>query len=424
MEMSKELDKMMVVVDSKGWIILVTSLSLIFLGILWAFLGKIPIQVSGLAMSITKEGQYVVVAQAEGTVIDILVEEGQHVKKGDTLVKIVNPEASLEIQQQKDRIAGMQNSLKNLTAIVAEENRARQDSIRKKIESAEFALANAESKIPYLKKDLESKRKLQGQGIISLPEVEKANSALMQTQNEIESSKATISSLKTDLILEYRTAELRAKKNDIAGAQTTLARMILRSDFLAIKTERGGILIEMLVSRGKQVKAGQLIATIEPPLIKDERMEFYATVNGNYGVLLNIGLPVQIEVAGVDPKQFGYLMGYITYVSPYPVSREEIISYVTNPQVADFIKGGQGAVYGVIVNLIPDASTYSGFKWTSKKGPPVTITTGTLGMINVIVQEKRPIYYILPEEISPYFENLLPKDAFKKSFPQEKSEGQ
>lgn len=409
----EKLDKMMVVVRPKGWITLFTSLSLIFLLILWAFLGGIPIQVRGLALSITEEGQYVVVAQTDGTVVEILASEGDYVKKGQTLVKIVNPQNSLEIEQQKEKITAQETSLKNLTATITEEGRARNESIRQKIESYEFSLANVESRLPYLEKDLEAKTRLQGQGIISLPEVERAKGALIQAKNEIETTKAAISALKADLIGEYRVSELRAKRGEIAASKNVLAQMIQRSHFLEIKTDREGLLVESVVANGNLVKAGQLVATIETPLKEGEKMEFFATISANYGSLVGVGLPVQIEVAGVDPKQFGYLLGYISYISAYPVSREEIISYVINPQMADFIRGGQEAVYGVVIKLLTDPTTTSGFKWTNMSGPPITIKTGMIAAVNIIVQERRPIYYILPEKITPYIQDIFSTNPAK-----------
>jgi hypothetical protein len=55
-----------------------------------------------------------------------------------------------------------------------------------------------------------------------------------------------------------------------------------------------------------------------------------------------------------------------------------------------------GAPIQVIATPVPDPSTPSGFKWSSSKGPPIAISDGTQAKGSVVVEQKRPISYILP----------------------------
>ena len=50
----------------------------------------------------------------------------------------------------------------------------------------------------------------------------------------------------------------------------------------------------------------------------------------------------------------------------------------------------------IIVDLETDPNTFSGFKWSNKKGPPMKIHPGQLSAAYVNVKVKAPIDYVLP----------------------------
>ncbi len=56
----------------------------------------------------------------------------------------------------------------------------------------------------------------------------------------------------------------------------------------------------------------------------------------------------------------------------------------------------RGAPFLVLVALTPDMETTSGFRWSSPAGPPVTVESGTLADVRVIVRTQRPITLVVP----------------------------
>jgi HlyD family secretion protein len=50
----------------------------------------------------------------------------------------------------------------------------------------------------------------------------------------------------------------------------------------------------------------------------------------------------------------------------------------------------------VHVDLLPDPSTVSGYRWSSAKGPPVKIEPGTLCQSAIIVASRHPIEMVVP----------------------------
>ncbi|MDZ7629965.1 MAG: hypothetical protein U5K74_01090 [Gemmatimonadaceae bacterium] len=57
---------------------------------------------------------------------------------------------------------------------------------------------------------------------------------------------------------------------------------------------------------------------------------------------------------------------------------------------------GSDAPYQVFADLTPDPNTESRYHWTSSKGPPITIESGTLCSADILVREQRPIDMVVP----------------------------
>ena len=74
---------------------------------------------------------------------------------------------------------------------------------------------------------------------------------------------------------------------------------------------------------------------------------------------------------------------------------EGIARVLRNQRLADQL-AGSGAQLAVKASLVRDPATESGFKWSSSKGPPTKVVTGTLCSALVVVEKKRPISYVLP----------------------------
>ena len=61
---------------------------------------------------------------------------------------------------------------------------------------------------------------------------------------------------------------------------------------------------------------------------------------------------------------------------------------------ADITQGS--SVIQVVAMLQEDADAYTGFKWTSGKGPPGPLTAGTTASARATVEYRRPITFVIP----------------------------
>lgn len=404
---SENFDELMQVVGNKGWIAIWCCFAILIIGLSWGFFGSIPIKVTGNGISMTAQGPHIIVAQVQGTVAGTYVELGQFVEKGDLIVKMDNPALDLEIRQKRSSLAGKENELQALTSRVENEKAAVRASILKEMETAILGKKTTENNIAFYEKDLAAKKRLEKKGIVPAQSVQEATSKLEQAKIDIQSYQATLVRLRADLERSYRVEEVQAKLDEVGATRKDLERLLLQDKFLEVRADHSGKVLEMIVAPGDLVLAGAEIASIEIPDKKGEHLHYYATFPAQYGDLLDVDLDVEIEVSGIDPKLYGFLLGKTKFISPYPVTMDEIKSEVRNTEIATYLKGGNQVVYSAIVELIVDPATKSGYAWSTKNGPPWLLSSGTIGKVKTVVERKPPIIYILPLEVSPYLHRLL-----------------
>ncbi len=58
--------------------------------------------------------------------------------------------------------------------------------------------------------------------------------------------------------------------------------------------------------------------------------------------------------------------------------------------------GERGGKIEAMAKLELDSKTFSGYQWSSSKGPQLEITTGTTTTVRVTVEQRAPITFVLP----------------------------
>ncbi|MEU5867562.1 MULTISPECIES: HlyD family efflux transporter periplasmic adaptor subunit [unclassified Nonomuraea] len=135
---------------------------------------------------------------------------------------------------------------------------------------------------------------------------------------------------------------------------------------------------------GHVVREGEELLLIERTDAPRDRLVamLFVPVDRAMGVVP--GKPVDLSVSSAPPGAYGLLRGRVESVSDYPVMTE---------QAADLV-GGEDPARGylrntpsrlVIVDLVRDPATPSGYAWSTVKGPPVGLqsqvsVSGAIGL--------------------------------------------
>ena len=154
-----------------------------------------------------------------------------------------------------------------------------------------------------------------------------------------------------------------------------------------------GTVTEVLVRRGMLVDRGDEVVVLERG---DTSLQAVVYVPGDDARSLEEGMEVQISPSTVQVQEFGYMLGRVSSVSDFPVTERHMsVTLLENEELIQSLRGNESQLE-VIVDLIPDPTTASGFDWSHPQGPPIPIANGTPCTATFVLGERRPAELVLP----------------------------
>ncbi len=451
----ERLDQIMQVVSPMSWLPLLALGSLVAAGLAWSILGRIPITVEGRGVLVYPSKVVPLQFPAiEGKLKVVNVHVGDFVKKGQVLATIDQEELYKQLQQQQAKLAelssqdlnaislqgqrsqlevkaiaqqrlGLQQRLieaQSLTPIIRDKDIGALAEQRRNLEQR---LQEAQSLAPTFQDRLNRRKALRAEGAISSDQVLEAQQTYLdsiakvanfstqlkqldvsqvQAEKSYRENLSQITDLKTQLkqldtkettlneqnfqTSVTRTNQIQDLKRGIAELQRKLAG---NSE---IKSDRTGRILELTISTGQIIGAGSRIGAIETqePSAKLLAVTFLPVSEGKK---VQKGMKLQITPSTVKREEFGGITGKINNVSPFPVTKEAVASLVGNPEIAGSLVGSEPQIQ-VLGELQPNKSTFSGYQWSSSKGPQLKMSPGTTTSVRVTIEEQAPITFVLP----------------------------
>lgn len=161
----------------------------------------------------------------------------------------------------------------------------------------------------------------------------------------------------------------------------------------------GGQLVGVSVTAGEVIGVGSTVAAIER--LDDggsgsatDRMVAMVFVPSSRAVGLAPGEPVDLSVSTAPSGAFGLLRGTVASVSPYPLT-EEAVSGLVGGDLAARTYLGTAPPRLVVVDLVVDRATRSGFAWTSASGPPGPLSTQVSVVATISLGHQTPFNLLL-----------------------------
>jgi hypothetical protein len=158
-----------------------------------------------------------------------------------------------------------------------------------------------------------------------------------------------------------------------------------------VKSETKGEAFALEVVGGEPVESGQPLLWIQKPLLPNEGLQVSGIVPSLATEQVHVGMSVEVYLAGANPAEYGRLKGKVAALIPFwkkeGVRRFPIANIVSTAQETDLLKL-------IVIDLIKDQNTASGYTWTSDKGPPFPIQIGTPCYFKIAVEKKNIISYL------------------------------
>lgn len=395
----EQLDQIMQVTTPKGWLALAAIAVAIIAAGAWSVTGTVLERVNGRGILIRSGGISQVVAQSTGAVADVSVEVGDQVTEGQVIARVAQPELIQEISRARSRVAQLTANHEDLVQFHERSARLNATYSARKRASLTNSIKASEEILKALGQRIESEEILLEQGLFTHQQLLQTRSEYAQQKEKIQASRIELLQLEeTDLRTRNDAdREIEQSRSELADAQRELDQLEQQLRLAAeITSPYSGDVLEVTTEQGALVQPGQPVMSISLRGLNVTSLQAVIFIPSVYGKRIHPGMEVQLAPSTVESEEYGYLVGRVTYVSDYPATSKGMTQLLKNEQlVASLV--GKDVPFEVHAELLPDPTTVSKYQWTSSKGPAIQLQSGTQAGGGIIVDERRPIFMVLPQ---------------------------
>jgi HlyD family secretion protein len=409
----ENLDQLMELVAPKDWIALIVIAMLLVGVIAWSITGRLPTAVVGHGVLIRPRKVVEVQSLGTGRLETLTVHVGDAIKEGEIIGEIDQLETRRRLQDDRALLADLQSQDRAKSGLQDQQMtlQRQQDEGERRIlqiqrDNLVKNLQDAQALTPELKRRLDSLQRLRSRDLI--PELSSellaAQQAHVNNLSVIADFKARIEQLDTQYMqFEAReTSRTRetlegttARRNQIRDltARISLAELELKRNS-SVRVEHSGKVLEVLVHAGQLIVSGTHVLSMEA----DDAATGLVAVTYfpvKDGKKVQTGMPIQVVPDTVERQRFGGIVGKVVSVSSHPVTREGALGIIGNPEIVTAMLAG-GPAIEVTAELEQDETTFSGYKWSSSKGPQSKMSAGLTGAGRVTVDGRAPITFVFP----------------------------
>ncbi|MBR8836655.1 MAG: NHLP bacteriocin system secretion protein [Stigonema ocellatum SAG 48.90 = DSM 106950] len=452
----ERLDQLMRVVSPRSWLPLVALGSVVGVAAIWSIYGSIPITIEGQGVLIYPNNVVPLQSKSSGQLMALNIKVGDVIKKGQVLATIDQAELRKQLQQQRAKLTQLESQDQAVGSLqgqrLEQEQRSQQQqshylqqriqqlqamtpllktkgntSIAQQRQSLQQRLQQTQSLTSLFRQRMETRKQLfKKEGALSGDEALKGEQEYLQNQEKIadiqgqlkeldvketqqekdyRENLSTISDLQSQLkALDSKQASaaqqdlenVTTRNKEIQEVKREIAKLELQlGDNSQIISQYSGRILEITLTPGQVVNAGTRLATIEAenPKSKLVGVTYFPVSEGKK---IQPGMKIHITPQTVKRERFGGMVGTVTTISRFPITKEAAASEVGNLEVVESLVSKQQGLIQVLSDLDLDANTPSGYKWSSSKGPHLKISSGTTTVVRIKVEERPPITFVLP----------------------------
>lgn len=391
----EQLDTIMRVTGPKRWLALAGVFLILGGVVIWGYAGTIDTKVNGSGVIMRAGTVLNVVASGSGLVTNISVSLGDRVKADQVVAKVSDPE-----MLEKIRLA--QSALDDAKAQRQRDLSSRQQGAKLQLDALARDRANAQREIQELgaqikiaQEQISVDGQLLSKGLITRQQTLQDQQKLVAINGQIESLRAKIKQIDADQYTAQSNPE-RLDEEDkarIADLQRNLAGLESQLAFRSsVESPYEGQVIEMKAVPGSLVAAGSPILSIQP---QGNTLEVLVYLPSLQAKAVQPGMVAEISPSTVKREEFGFIRGKVVYVGEFPASFDALMRNFQNETLVRSIIAG-GPVTELRVTMERDSGSVSGYKWSSSRGPEITVTSGTLCTVEVITRKQPPVSLLFP----------------------------
>lgn len=394
----EQLDQLVSVTTPLGWVSLLGFLILLSTVVIWGFFGKISSMASGGGILIKTGGIINVAAHVRGQISNIYVAEGESIRKGQIVARVEQPVLLDEIRAERLALRELRIREKQIAEFGSENLRLQVATILKEKQNYQGSITHHQERLRWLDEKVEIQEKLLADGLITKQTLVDTKSDRESVTRSIEQDRAELKKLvaRERQLIQQKERELLTSQQSISEAKRKLelkeAKLSLSSRIVSSYT---GNVVEVRAAEGQIISPGSPILSLELTGRGIQDLQALLYLPPDQGKKIKPGMLVHVKPLTVKPEEHGFMLGIVTQVAEFPSSSQGMMRLLENQALVDQFSGA-GAPIALFADLIPDAGTASGYKWSSSEGPPFKIFSGTLCSGSVEVDSQPPISLVIP----------------------------
>ena len=393
----ERIDQLLQVVDRKSWLPVIVIGIGIGIAIIWSVWGRIPVTVMGQGVLIYPRQVVPVQMSASGQLRSLEIQVGDAVTKGQIIARISQRDLERQLDQERNRLEELEARNRSVTPLQQSGQELELQAIAQQRTRLRERIVTAQNLAEQRQARLEAYEKLQQEGLATEEQIIAAREAYLQQVATVQELSAQLEELdiRETRISQQAVTETFNLSQDI---QESRRRILQYEDEIRnkslITSKFDGRVIEVAAGIGELLSEGQRIASVET---EDPNKELVAIgfFEIKDGKRVNNSMQVKIAPSTVERERHGSILGEVTEVSPYPVSKEAIANLIGSTAIAASLAQDQPLIQ-VTVSMQAHEEAVSGYAWTSGTGPGVTLSPGTTAELRTTIEHRRPITYVIP----------------------------
>jgi HlyD family secretion protein len=391
----EQLDQLLRVTSAQGWVGLSALFLLLATAVVWAFEGSVATKASGQGVIVRAGGVLNVVSRGSGLILSVDVKVGDEIQANQIVARIAEPVLIERMKASREALAEARQQRQRSLEVHNNETRLRDEALQRESANAQRQITVLEEQAKLAAEDIPVEEQLFTKGLVTKQQTIATRQKLIGIQGQIANIQAQLKqldaqqfsikagNLQADAEMQARISNL---DRDLAGMEQelNLAENVV--------SPYGGEVLELKVDAGGAVAAGQPILSIQ---LNAHNFELLAYLPSAQAKDVKNGMEVQVSPATIKREEFGFMKGKVVYVSDYPVTSAALMSNFQNEMLVTALTGN-GPVTEIRVALEVDPSLSSGFQWSTPKGAPVVISSGTLCNIDIVTRRQKPATLALP----------------------------
>jgi HlyD family secretion protein len=392
----EQLDQIMRVTSPLGWAALAGCVVLVAMAVVWGVYGTIPTKVMGQGILVEKGSLFDVVTMGEGQIIEILTDVDQRVEAGQMVARISQPEIMHKMEEAQRTLDHLLER-KFINQLGSEIHSSQQQHIIQQRKTLLDSIKLSESRLDDLHERVEQHHDLLRQGIVARKtylDAKAEYNAVLQEVLKYREQLAALPSTGFQATNERKKAQIDVERR-IIHAEEELDSIRDRLDLAShVISPTSGRVNEIFKSPGAFLRMGEAIINLETHS-PDDNFYISAYFDPDQGKRIKPGMTMLVAPSVARREEYGVVMAEVVNVSTFPASPRGMMHVLENEKLVDHLSKN-GPPITVRARLIKDERSFSGFKWSSGKGAPIRLQSGTMCQAEVVVEEQHPVSLLIP----------------------------